>query len=238
MGLSLKPERLKRYKDVVALLFKYGRGDLVQSTGLTSAPIEQDRALQKSAQPKAEELADDLERLGPTFIKLGQLLSTRGDLLPAPYLEALARLQDQVEPFPIEEVEQIVSSELGGRLSKLFADFDREPVAAASLAQVHRARMRDGRAVVVKVQRPNIRDQIVEDLEALEEAAGFIDAHTDVGKRYEFSNMLAELRRSLLRELDFQKEASNLMRMSRSLREFEHLVVPEPIEDYTTSRVL
>jgi predicted unusual protein kinase regulating ubiquinone biosynthesis (AarF/ABC1/UbiB family) len=98
MGLSLKPERLKRYKDVVALLFKYGRGDLVQSTGLTSAPIEQDRALQKSAQPKAEELADDLERLGPTFIKLGQLLSTRGDLLPAPYLEALARLQDQVEP--------------------------------------------------------------------------------------------------------------------------------------------
>jgi predicted unusual protein kinase regulating ubiquinone biosynthesis (AarF/ABC1/UbiB family) len=237
MGLSLKPERLKRYKDVVALFLKYGRGDLVQQTGLTSAPVEQDRALQKSA-PKGEELAADLERLGPTFIKLGQLLSTRGDLLPAPYLEALARLQDQVEPFSIEEVEQIVSSELGGRLSKLFADFDREPIAAASLAQVHRARMRDGRAVVVKVQRPNIRDQIVEDLEALDQAAGFIDAHTDVGKRYEFSNMLAELRRSLLRELDFQKEASNLMRMGRSLREFEHLVVPEPIEDYTTSRVL
>jgi predicted unusual protein kinase regulating ubiquinone biosynthesis (AarF/ABC1/UbiB family) len=238
MGLSLKPERLKRYKDVVALFLKYGRGDLVQQTALTSVPIEQDRALQKSAQPKAEELADDLERLGPTFIKLGQLLSTRGDIMPGPYLEALARLQDQVEPFPIEEVERIVSSELGARLSKLFADFDREPVAAASLAQVHRARMRDGRAVVVKVQRPNIRDQIVEDLEALDQAAGFIDAHTEVGKRYEFSNMLAELRRSLLRELDFQKEASNLMRMSRSLREFEHLVVPEPIEDYTTSRVL
>jgi ubiquinone biosynthesis protein len=237
MGLSLKPERLKRYKDVVALFLKYGRGDLVQQTGLASTLIEQDRGLQKSV-PKGEELADDLERLGPTFIKLGQLLSTRGDLLPAPYLEALARLQDQVEPFTMDEVEQIVSSELGGRLSKLFADFDREPVAAASLAQVHRARMRNGRAVVVKVQRPNIREQIVEDLEALDEAAGFIDAHTEVGKRYEFSNMLAELRRSLLRELDFQKEASNLMRMRRSLREFEHLVVPEPIEDYTTSRVL
>src|ERR1044072_4847636 len=212
MGLSLKPERLKRYKDVVALFLKYGRGDLVQQTALTSVPIEQDRALQTSAQPKAGKLADDLERLGPTFIKLGQLLSTRGDIMPGPYLEALARLQDQVEPFPIEEVERIVSSALGARLSKLFADFDREPVAAASLAQVHRARMRDGRAVVVKVQRPNIRDQIVEDLEALDQAAGFIDAHTEVGKRYEFSNMLAELRRSLLRELDFQKEASNLMR--------------------------
>lgn len=238
MGLSLKPERLRRYKDVVALFFKYGRGDLVQPAALTSAPIGQDAALQKKVQPKAEELANDLERLGPTFIKLGQLLSTRGDLLPAPYLEALSRLQDRVEPFPIEEVEQIVSSELGGRMSKLFSEFDREPAAAASLSQVHRARMRDGRAVVVKVQRPNIREQIVEDLEALEEAAGFIDAHTEIGKRYEFSAMLAELRRSLLRELDFQKEASNLIRMRSSLREFENLVVPEPIEDYTTSRVL
>jgi predicted unusual protein kinase regulating ubiquinone biosynthesis (AarF/ABC1/UbiB family) len=210
----------------------------VQQSSLTATPVAQETALKRKEQPKAEELADDLERLGPTFIKLGQLLSTRADLLPAPYIAALARLQDQVEPFSIEEVEQIVSSELGGRLSKLFAEFDREPVAAASLAQVHRARMRDGRAVVVKVQRPNIREQIVEDLEALEEVAGFIDAHTEVGKRYEFSNMLAELRRSLLRELDFQKEASNLMRMRTSLREFESLVVPEPIEDYTTSRVL
>jgi predicted unusual protein kinase regulating ubiquinone biosynthesis (AarF/ABC1/UbiB family) len=238
MALSLKPERLKRYKDVVALLIKYGRGDLVQQSSLTSVSGVEERALQKKAEPKAEELADDLERLGPTFIKLGQLLSTRSDLLPPPYLEALSRLQDQVEPFSIQEVENIVSTELGGRLSKLFSEFEREPVAAASLAQVHRARMRDGRAVVVKVQRPNIREQIVEDLEALEEAAGFIDAHTEVGRRYEFSNMLAELRRSLLRELDFQKEASNLMRLSASLREFENLIVPEPIEDYTTSRVL
>src|SRR6185503_11338184 len=238
MGLSLKPERLRRYKDVVALFIKYGRGDLVQQSTLTSLSADQERALQRNGQPKAEEFADDLEKLGPTFIKLGQLLSTRGDLLPPPYLEALARLQDQVEPFSIEEVEEIVSSELGGRLSKLFAEFDREPVAAASLAQVHRARMRDGREVVVKVQRPDIRGQIVEDLEALEEAAGFIDAHTDMGRRYEFSNMLAELRRSLLRELDFQKEASNLMRMGTSMREFENIVVPEPIEDYCTSRVL
>jgi len=238
MGLSLKPERLRRYKDVVALFIKYGRGDLVQQSSVTSLSADQERALQRNGQPKAEEFADDLEKLGPTFIKLGQLLSTRGDLLPPPYLEALARLQDQVEPFSIEEVEEIVSSELGGRLSKLFAEFDREPVAAASLAQVHRARMRDGREVVVKVQRPDIRGQIVEDLEALEEAAGFIDAHTDMGRRYEFSNMLAELRRSLLRELDFQKEASNLMRMGTSMREFENIVVPEPIEDYCTSRVL
>src|SRR3982074_578604 len=165
MGLSLKPERIKRYKDVVALLIKYGRSDLVEQNDLEMGGAGE--ALATTAEPKAEELASDLEKLGPTFIKLGQLLSTRGDLLPEPYLDALGRLQDQVEPFSFDEVEQIVSSELGGRISKLFAEFDREPAAAASLAQVHRARMRDGRMVVVKVQRPGVREIIVKDLEAL-----------------------------------------------------------------------
>src|SRR6266850_3098544 len=231
MALSLKPERIKRYKDVVALLIKYGRSDLVQQTDLEIAGGGHGEALTTTAEPKAEELAADLEKLGPTFIKLGQLLSTRGDLLPEPYLEALARLQDNVEPFSPAEVEQIISSELGGRISKLFAEFERDPSAAASLAQVHRATMRDGRAVVVKVQRPRIREQIVEDLEALEQVAEFIDAHTEVGKRYEFSNMLSELRHSLLRELDFQTEAGNLRRLRSSLREFERILIPEPIED-------
>jgi ubiquinone biosynthesis protein len=237
MVLSLKPERLKRYKDVVTLLIKYGGSDLVKPTDLDIVGAPNQRAL-ATMEPKAEELASDLEQLGPTFIKLGQLLSTRGDLLPEPYLEALARLQDHIEPFSYDEVEQIVSTELGGRLSKLFAEFDREPVAAASLAQVHRARMRDGRQVVVKVQRPGVRETIVTDLEALEEVAEFIDAHTETGKRYEFSNMLVELRQSLLRELDFKQEATNLRRVRTSLREFERIVIPEPVDDYTTSRVL
>src|SRR5438876_11075442 len=160
MVLSLKRERLKRYKDVAALLVKYGRSDLVNHAhlSLTSAPADQKSI---AAAPKADDLANDLEALGPTFIKLGQLLSTRGDLLPEPYLEALERLQDQIEPFSFDEVEQIVSTELGARISKLFAEFDREPTAAASLAQVHRARMRDGRLVVVKVQRPGVRETIV-----------------------------------------------------------------------------
>ena len=238
MSLSLKPERIKRYKDVVALFIKYGRSDLVQQSDLDILPGERDQALTATTEPKAEELAEDLEKLGPTFIKLGQLLSTRADLLPEPYLEALARLQDNVEPFSPALVEEIVSTELGGRISKLFAEFERDPTAAASLAQVHRARMRDGREVVVKVQRPNVRETIVQDLEALDEVASFIDAHTEVGKRYEFGNLLVELRSSLLRELDFKREANNLSRLRTSLREFERLIIPEPIEDFTTSRVL
>ena len=235
--VSLKPERLKRYKDVAMLLVKYGRSDLVKQAGLEESLELDDIALQETA-PEADELAHDLEKLGPTFIKLGQLLSTRADLLPAPYLESLSRLQDQIEPFPYEEVDRIVSSELGVRISKAFAEFEREPLAAASLAQVHRAWMRDGRAVVVKVQRPDIREQIVHDLESLEEMAKFLDAHTEVGKRYEFENMLIGLRRSLLRELDFKLESNNLLALAENMREFERLIIPEPIEDFTTSRIL
>src|SRR3989440_10632655 len=237
MVLSLKSERLKRYKDIVALLVKYGRSDLVNQSDITPAE-GLSREQVATADERAYELASDLEALGPTFIKLGQLLSTRGDLLPESYLEALERLQDSVEPISYEEVERIVSSELGARISKLFLDFDTKPVAAASLAQVHRATMRDGRAVVVKIQRPHIREQIVEDLEALEQVAEFIDSHTEIGKRYEFTNMLADLRRSLLHELDFKREADNLQRLRRALVEFEQIVIPEPIDDYTTSRVL
>lgn len=235
--VSLKTEHLKRYKDVAMLLAKYGRSDLVSQAGFAE-DVEIDDAVLAKEIPKAEELAADLEKLGPTFIKLGQLLSTRADLLPAPYLESLSRLQDQIAPFSYEQVDSIVSTELGVRISKAFAEFDSEPIGAASLAQVHRAYMRDGRAVVVKVQRPDIREQIVADLEALEGVAKFLDDHTELGKRYEFQNMLVGLRKSLLQELDFTVEANNLEMFGNNLREFDRLIVPEPIMDFTTSRVL
>ena len=236
MGISLKPDRLKRYKDVAMLLIKYGRSDLISQAGLEESVLPEEMAVETAA--SAEELAKDLERLGPTFIKLGQLLSTRADLLPTPYLDALAKLQDQIDPISYEEVERIVSGELGVRISKAFAEFETTPLAAASLAQVHRAYMRDGRAVVVKVQRPNIRELIADDLDALLEIAHFLDTHTELGRRYEFENMLFDLRKSLLRELDFTTEARNLNTISRNLSEFENIIVPEPIEDYTTTRIL
>jgi ubiquinone biosynthesis protein len=238
MVVSLKPERLKRYKDVAKLLIKYGRSDLISAAGLEDSVLPDEIAEEAGAAAPAEELAKDLERLGPTFIKLGQLLSTRADLLPGPYLDALERLQDQIEPFPYEEVERIVSGELGVRISKAFTDFDPVPLAAASLSQVHRAYMRDGRAVVVKVQRPDIRELIVGDLEALGEIAHFLDEHTELGKRYEFDNMLVNLRKSLLRELDFTIEANNLHTIAQNLAEFDNIVIPEPIDDYSTTRIL
>jgi ubiquinone biosynthesis protein len=232
-----KAQHLKRYKDIAWLLVKHGRSDLVRTAGIDGV-LGDEGAQPPEVVAEAKSLADDLEQLGPTFVKLGQLLSTRPDLLPPAYLTALARLQDKVEPFPFSEVERIVADELGVRISKAFAEFEPTPLAAASLGQVHRAKLRSGRRVAVKVQRPGVREQIIEDLGALAEIGEFIDAHTEVGQQYEFARMIEEFRRSVLRELDYIQEGGHLVVFKRNLAGFARLVVPAPIEDYTTSRVL
>jgi predicted unusual protein kinase regulating ubiquinone biosynthesis (AarF/ABC1/UbiB family) len=240
MGISLKPEHVKRYRDLAKLMLKYGRSDLVQTAGLEEALLQEDAPAPVASPnaPGAEELADDLEKMGPTFIKLGQLLSTRPDLLPQAYTDALARLQDNVEPFSAEEAGAIVAEELGVRVSKAFSEFSAEPMAAASLGQVHRAWLRDGRAVAVKVQRPGIRQQIAQDLDALDEIATWMDRHTKTGRQYEFGRTLQEFRKTIIGELDYRREAANLATLGQNLAEFERIVVPSPVEDYTTSRVL
>ena len=236
MGISLKPEHLKRYKDIALLIARYGRPGLIKEAGLDD--VIEEGARDPELARTGEALAADLERLGPTFIKLGQVLSVRPDLLPAEYADKLARLQDDVAPFPFEEVERIVNSELGLRMSKAFAEFEATPIAAASLGQVHRARLRDGRQVAVKVQRPGIQETIADDLDALEEIAGWIDEHTDFGRSHHLRDFLDEFRKSLLRELDYRREAQNLVTVRANLEEFERIVIPEPVDDYTTSRVL
>jgi ubiquinone biosynthesis protein len=238
IALSLNTKHLKRYKDVATLLAKYGRGDLFKGAGLDDIAPQGEPIAGTEGPALAVRLAADLEAMGPTFVKIGQLLSTRADLLPLPYLEALSRLQDDVEPFPYLDVEGIVSAELGVRLSKAFATFEEKPVAAASLGQVHRATLRGGRPVAVKVQRPNIREGMQEDLEALAEIAEFLESHTALGERYQFSAMLDEFRRSLMRELDYQQEARNLRTLHENLLSFDRIVVPLPVDDYSTSRVL
>jgi ubiquinone biosynthesis protein len=227
----LKPGHVGRYKDLAILLVKHGRAGVAHATDHSDVD-------DVDARRDAERLADELERMGPTFVKLGQLLSTRADLLPPPYLKALARLQDNVKPFAYDEVEVVVSSELGVRMSKAFATFDTEPLASASLGQVHRAELRDGRPVVVKVQRPNIRAQILEDMDVIERIAEFADAHTAAGRRFGFVDMVTEFRRSLMAELDYRLEAANLETLGRNLADHDQIVVPAPVADYSTSVVL
>ena len=148
--MDVSAHRIKRRLQIGRLLLKYGRADLIQVLDFDEAALrEADPGADMAVDP--EGFASDLEAMGPTFIKAGQLLSTRPDLLAQPYLDALSRLQDGVEPFDFADVERIVEDELGVRISKAFGAFSSTPLGAASLAQVHCAELRDGRAVVVKI---------------------------------------------------------------------------------------
>ena len=237
MDMSLK--HLSRYKEIATLLWKYGRSDLVRRMAVDDESIAQEVIASGNAvETPPEQLADDLEAMGPTFIKLGQVLSSRPDLLPVPYVKALARLQDKVKPFPYAEVEQIVESELGVRISKAFSRFDTQPIAGASLGQVHAAALRDGREVVVKVQRPNVALQVAEDFDVLAEIAGLLDHHTEFGKRHRLCETLEEMRTAIVHELNYEREVEHLIAIGRNLQEFELVQVPQPVTDYCTRRVL
>lgn len=236
MGISVGPH-VKRYKDIAMLLAKYGNSDLLKDAGLDEVNGKKVR-LSEEEKATADSLADDIEKLGPAFVKLGQLMSTRSDFLPAKYLEALSRLQDKCEPVPFAEIEKRVTTELGVRISKAFLEFESEPIAAASLGQIHRAVLRNGRRVAVKVQRPGIKEGILEDLQILKEIAEFYDAHTQSGEKYEFGVMLEEFRKSVLAELDYGEEAHNLETLNKNLAEFSRIVVPAPVHDYSTKTVL
>ena len=234
---SLQPRRLGRYRDLALILFKYGRSDLLSRAGMEEILAEELPPSDPGA-AAPDELAHDLERLGPTFVKLGQVLSTRADLLPDSYLTALARLQDEVAPVPFADIEKTLREELGVRLSHAFKKLDRTPLAAASLAQVHRAVLRDGRTVAVKVQRPGIRLQAADDLEVLESVASMTERVSATAARYEVGRLVREFRATLLRELDYRIEAENLRALSRNLSGFERVFVPQPVAEYSTSRVL
>ena len=222
---------LSRYREFARFVAKYARAEFVAKAANGSHGETGDVA-------EAQAFAADLERLGPTFIKLGQILSTRADLLPQPYLDALARLQDNVGPFPFADVERIVQDELGVRLSKAFDSFQPEPIAAASLGLVHRAVLRGGREVAVKVQRPNVRDRVLKDLDALDEVAALMQRFSAATRAVDAQGVLEEFRRTLLLELDYLEEARNLRALAHQLRDFERIIVPLPIDDYTTTRVL
>jgi ubiquinone biosynthesis protein len=235
MGISLRPQHLKRYKDIAVLLIKYGREDIVKVSGLDESLDESRKNINLS---KIEDLPKDLESLGPAYVKLGQFLSTRSDMLPAEYIEVLERLQDNVKPFSFAEVETIVIKELGVRMSKAFTSFESEPVGAASLGQVHRAVLKDGRNVVVKIQRPNIKEEVIEDLDVFSEIAEFLQNHTEAGRKFLLEQMIDEFRKVVVRELNYKNEQQNLKILGSNLKEFELIVVPEPIDDYTTSNII
>lgn len=226
--MALRATRAGEYAALARLILRHSPG-LRRGPGAPERPGE--------LEEDAARLPSDLEALGPTFVKLGQLLSTRSDLLPEAHLRALSRLQDDVEPYPGEEAQRIFAEEVGLSTDDVFARFDPTPLAAGSLGQVHRARLRSGREVVVKIQRPAAEERVSEDLAALSELSRFIDAHTEIGRRYGFEDLLHEFGQALSDELDYRREAANLERLSGVLAG-HRVVVPRPVADLTTRRVI
>lgn len=229
------PSAAARTLEVFKFLLKYRSADIF--SGLSADPnLPADDG--DSVTGRAETFVADLEALGPTFVKMGQSLSTRPDMVPPEYIAALARVQDDAVPVPFDQIRQTVEDELGAKLSQVFAEFDETPIGCASLGQVHVATLRDGRRVAVKVQRPGISNGITTDLNVLANLAGKADRWTDAGRRIRFSDWVHEFRKTLIAELDYRVEAENLERFGLHLQSYPELVVPQPLWDFTRQHVL
>lgn len=231
---DLKPAQLKRYFEIARVVARHGGrewlpGDTRNQLG--------EPGRQEKADPEAD-LARDLEALGPVFVKLGQLLSTRPDIVPAAYLEQLQRLCSGAAPFPAGIARSTFEDQLGVSTSKAFASFDDEPFAAASLSQVHRARLHDGLDVVVKIQRPDLDEAIARDLDALAALARFAGQCSEEARCLDLPGVVQQLRESLLQELDFDNERANLEHFREFFADYPNIVVPAPIDDYSSTRVL
>lgn len=231
--MSILPDKYDKYIRFFSFILKYWNSDI-----LTTEENSLEHKDTEELDPKPEELVEDLRKMGPTYIKLGQLLSTRPDMIPKPYLEALADLQDEGEIIPYEEVEKIFREEIGQRISKAFREFEQEPMASASIGQVHRATLLSGQKVAVKIQRPDVRKRFVEDLDTLMTISEKAEKFSSAAKKFSLHDTIEELRYILLQELDYTREAKNLSLLKENLKEFKYLFVPAPVQDYYSQKVL
>jgi predicted unusual protein kinase regulating ubiquinone biosynthesis (AarF/ABC1/UbiB family) len=237
--MILAPRYLPRLAATIGLFTRYGLADFAKQQGLQGiAPEPGEDGGDGPSPDRAAAFRKRLVELGPAYVKLGQVLSTRPDLLPDVYIKELEKLQDDVDPIPYADIEHTIEEELQTRISKLFGDFDKEPLGSASLGQVHPATLRDGRSVVVKVQRPDIRSSLADDIAFFGELASFLAAHTKAGERIDMVGVIQQLERALADELDYRIEARNAATFRRSLAEFPRILIPKVIEAYTTQKVL
>ena len=237
-------QNIKRYRQIFTILLRYGFDDVLGRLKidyyiqLGKKIIPKFKAQKIENKTTAERLRLALEELGPTFIKLGQMLSVRPDLMPENFIREFQKLQDEVPPFSTEQAKAEVESQLGKPVEELFNSFDDVPLAAASIAQVHRAEKKDGKQVAVKIQRPNIRSVIESDLNILFDLAGLMEMHIPEIELYNPLGIVQEFAKSIRREVDFIQEARNIDRFRRNFEDDETVYVPQVYWELTTERVL
>lgn len=233
---------LQRYREIVNALIRHGFGYIIKELGLSELLSNPKRFFpSKSTYNKkstGERVRLFLEELGPTFVKIGQVASTRYDLLPAEMITELENLQDQASPFSNEIVQKIIEEELGQPLNHLFAEFNETPIAAASIGQVHYALLKTGEKVAIKVQRPNMKPSIETDLEILQDLALLAEQRLAWAAHYQIRDIVDELAKSLLEELDYTIEGRNSEKIARQFVDDPNIVIPKVYWDYTTKKVL
>ncbi len=242
VALTRTYRSLGRIREIALVLSKHGFNQILERAGLGRLLPFSRRIRGRSGVagdvPAPVEWRLALEDLGPTFVKLGQMLATRPDLVPPPYVEEFRKLQDQVPPFPFQEVLRIVTEELGGPVEEVFHLVHPAPMAAASIAQVHRAQLKDGTPVVLKVQRPGVDRTISQDLATLFLLAGLVERYIPEARTFRPREIVEEFARTLNREIDFFLEASNIERFRQNFQGFEGVVIPAVQWDLTSSRLL
>jgi ubiquinone biosynthesis protein len=234
-----KETHLHRMGQIAEVLSQHGLGSLYSALGLQRFALTRKPPSEHAAAlTPPEHLRMALEELGATFVKLGQLLSTRADLLPPEYLAELSKLQDSVPPVPTGQIEHLLVKELGKPIDAAFASFDPKPLAAASIGQTHLATRKDHVHVVVKVQRPGVAEQVEEDLEILRNLAATASHHCEAGKQYDLIGLEEEFEQTIREELDYSHEARNAERFAANFEGDESVHIPRVFWDTSTARVL
>jgi ubiquinone biosynthesis protein len=231
--------KLGRFRHIVAILFKYGFDDVAERLQLPGKILISKTRIAVPEMNTWERLRSTLEELGPTFVKFGQVLSLRGDLLPAEFIKELEKLQDSVCPVSFEEIKAVLENALKKPLDEIFSLIEEEPLAAGSLAQVHRAVLKEENIpIALKIRRPDIVRTVEIDLNILEGVAPYLSENLEFARTYDFINLVKELKRALLRELNFTLEARNMQIVSQALAGEKNVIIPEVYEDYTRASVL
>ena len=231
--------RLGRFRDIVTVLFKYGFDDVAERLQLPGKIFVSKIRAVTPEMTTWERLRRIMEELGPTFVKFGQILSLRGDLLPAELISELEKLQDSVTPVSSDEIMGELKNGLGKPLEEVFSFIDEEALATGSLAHVHRAVLKDENIpVAVKIRRPGVVRTVEIDLQILEGAAPYLSEHLEFARTYDFINLVKELKRALLRELNFTLEARNMQIISQNLADEKNVIIPKVYETWTRPSVL
>lgn len=237
-------QNLGRIREIIAVLIKYGFEDVVTNSTLRNFVSEKGRiSWQRQGLPvfqytRWERIRMVCEELGPTFIKLAQVLSNRPDMLPAPLIEELEKLQDNVPPVPFDEIKATIEAEIGEKLEDIFLAFNEKPLATASIGQVHKAKLKSGKEVVVKIQRPGVKDMVYRDLAILNDGVNRADRYLKKQGILNALDMLRSFERSMHKELDYRTEARNLERFRNLYKAYTNFVIPAAFREYSTEKVM